>query len=162
LITKGDPSFGDLVRCRDPQNAPGEEFDVIGRVAGLGGDTVEINGHDLTVGGARYIGEMACPEEKRVLVHPVSGEEIPLACDQVSMGGRVHYRGRSLKAQLQSPVKSHVGAGMLFLLSDNRSYPDDSRKFGTVPAASCKGRIFFRLWGREGWGDSKRRLSYIR
>jgi signal peptidase I len=162
LITWGEPSFGDVVRCHDPEAAPTENVDVVGRVAGLSSDTVEIQGHDLVVGGAKYIGEMACPEERRTLVHPVSGEEIPLACDQVQMGGRIHYRGHSLKAQLISPIKAHVGAGMLFLLSDNRSYPDDSRKFGTVPASTCKGRVFFRLWGRDGWADSKKRLSYIR
>ncbi len=50
---------------------------------------------------------------------------------------------------------------MLFLLSDDRSYHDDSRDFGTVPADSCTGRIVFRLWGKEGWCDDKRRMTFV-
>jgi signal peptidase I len=78
------------------------------------------------------------------------------------MGGHIHYRGYSAKAEIRTPVKSTVGQGMVFLLSDDRSYHDDSRDFGVVPLASCKNRIFFRLWSKAGWSDEPHRLSYVR
>ncbi len=58
---RNKPAFGDLVRCKDPDDAT--RF-VVGRVVGLQGDTVEVNGGELRVGGKRYLGEMACAESK--------------------------------------------------------------------------------------------------
>ncbi|APR84007.1 Signal peptidase I [Minicystis rosea] len=159
MLTRGEPGFGDLVRCTDPEDPTGF---VIGRVAGLSGDVVSSNGRSLTVNGKRFESEMACPEPTTTVVHPVSGEEVVLSCDQVQMGGRLHYRGATSKREITTPTQATIGAGMLFLLSDDRSYPHDSRTFGTVPAASCKSRIFFRVFGKGGWADDKRRLSYIR
>src|SRR5277367_6622425 len=51
------PAFGDLVRCSDPDDPT--RF-VVGRVVGLGGDSVETNGRELSVNGKRYLGQMAC------------------------------------------------------------------------------------------------------
>lgn len=160
MLTRGSPSFGDLVRCLDPD---GSGAFVIGRVAGVPGDKVEVIGASLRVAGKRYDGEMACPAEvNTTIVHPISGEKITLACDQVQMGGRLHYRGSSTKPQIDTPTTATVGEGMFFLISDDRNYHYDSRDYGTVPMATCKSRIFFRLWGKDGWADDKKRLSYIR
>jgi signal peptidase I len=160
MLTRGKPGFGDLVRCPDPD---GSGNFVVGRIAGVAGDSVQVQGRELRVVGKRYDGEMACPVDMDPEVtHPVSGEKITLVCDQVQMGGRLHYRGYSPKKDAESQVNASVGEGMLFLISDDRSYHYDSRDFGTVPAASCKNRIFFRLWGKGGWADDKKRLSYIR
>lgn len=54
-----------------------------------------------------------------------------------------------------------VGAGMLFLISDNRDYHQDSRDFGAVPVEACRERIVFRLLGKGGWSDDKSRFTYI-
>lgn len=160
MLTRGKPGFGDLVRCVDPD---GSGNFVVGRIAGVAGDSVLVTGGSLRVAGKRYDGEMACPADLDLtVVHPVSGEKITLNCDQVQMGGRLHYRGYSPKRTDATPVETTVGDGMLYLVSDDRSYHYDSRDFGTVPAASCKNRIFFRLWGKDGWADDKHRLSYIR
>lgn len=160
MLTRGTPGFGDLVRCADPD---GSGNFVVGRVAGIAGDTVQVTGGSLRVAGKRYDGEMACPVGLDLEVqHPTSGEKIQLNCDQVQMGGRLHYRGYSPKRLDETPVTATVGEGMFFLVSDDRSYHYDSRDFGTVPVASCKNRIFFRVLGKGGWADEKRRLSYIR
>jgi signal peptidase I len=152
------PAFGDLVRCVDPDDPT--RF-VVGRVAGLHGDTVETNGRELTVNGTRYTGEMACAEAKLTIPHPTTGSTVDLWCDQVSMGGHPHFRGSNGNVGLASPTKNVVGDGMLFLVSDDRTYHDDSRDFGTVQAASCTGRIIFRVVGKGGWGDDKRRMSFV-
>jgi signal peptidase I len=152
------PAFGDLVRCTDPEDATKY---VVGRVVGLSGDTVETNGRELSVNGRRYIGEMACAEGKIAVPHPTSGSTVEISCDQVQIAGHPHLRGWSDKAGIFTPTKKVVGQGMLYLLSDDRSYHDDSRDFGTVPADSCTGRIVFRLWGKEGWKDDKRRMTFV-
>ena len=43
--------------------------------------------------------------------------------------------GAAKKEVLSTKTSTIVGAGMVFLLSDNRDYHDDSRDFGPVPAA---------------------------
>lgn len=159
VLTRGTPGFGELVRCTDPEDAT--QF-VVGRIAGIGGDTVEVDGRELKVDNKFYRGEMVCPIENAMIIHPVSGEKIKLACDQVQMGGRLHYRGYSTKNEIRTPTKATVGMGMTFLLSDNRSFHHDSRDFGLVPIETCKARIFFRLWGKDGWANDKTRLTYIR
>ncbi len=158
LLTRGTPGFGDLVRCQDPGDA--QKF-VIGRIVGLAGDLVETSGRDLHVNGKRYNGTTACAEPVVTILHPVTGSEVQLACDRVDLGGREHYRGWSDKTTIFSSTKTHVGVGMVFLLSDDRSYHDDSRDFGTVPLDSCKDRVFFRVVGKEGLGDTQRRFTYV-
>lgn len=158
FMRRNKPAFGDLVRCRDPDDPT--RF-VTGRVVGQWGDTVETNGRELSVNGKRYIGEMACAEAKVTIPHPTSGSTVEIWCDQVEIGGHPHLRGSSDKAGIVTPTKATVGQGMLYLLSDDRSYHDDSRDFGVVPADSCTGRIVFRLWGKGGWSDDKRRMTFV-
>jgi len=158
FMRRNKPAFGDLVRCTDPEDAT--HF-VVGRVVGLTGDIVEANGRELSVNGTRYISEMACVESKVSVPHPSSGSPVDIRCDQVQIAGHPHFRGFSEKVTGVTPTKATVGQGMVFLLSDDRSYHDDSRDFGTVPADSCTGRIVFRLWGKEGWGDDKRRMTFV-
>jgi signal peptidase I len=159
MLTRGDPGFGDLVRCSDPEEPTAF---VVGRVAGVGGDAVVSTGRSLTVNGKKFDSEMACAEPSTTVIHPISGEKVTLACDQVQMGGRLHLRGTSSKREISQPTQATVGPGMLFLLSDDRSYPYDSRTFGAVRAENCRRRIFFRLWGKGGWADDQRRLTYVR
>ena len=159
LLSHGSPGFGDLVRCTDPDNASGF---IVGRIAGLSGDVVEVTGRDLRVNNKRYNSEQVCPTPRVTVIHPTSQKEVTLSCDEVDMGGRLHYRGYTSKADIFTPTKANVMTGMVFLLSDDRSYHDDSRDFGMVPLASCNNRIVFRAWGKDGWKDEKRRLSYIR
>jgi signal peptidase I len=159
MLSFGTPGFGDLVRCTDPDDANGF---VVGRIAGLSGDVVEVSGRDLTVNNKRYHSEVVCPMPTVTVIHPTSKQEITIHCDEIDMGGRMHFRGYGGKADIFTPTKANVGTGNVFLLSDDRSYHDDSRDFGMVPLATCKNRILFRLWGKDGWKDDKRRLTYIR
>jgi signal peptidase I len=158
MLTRGTPGFGDLVRCEDPEDP--QKF-VVGRIVGLPGDTVETKDRELRVNGKRFDSTTMCAEPIVTVKHPVSGSDVELHCDQIDLGGREHYRGYSDKTQLFVPTRTLVGAGMVFLLSDDASYHDDSRDFGTVPLDSCKERIFFRVVPKEGW-DHPHRMTYIR
>lgn len=158
LLRRGTPGFGDLVRCPDPKDPT---IFVIGRIAGLEGDTVEIEGRKLLVNGRGYEGESACAEPKLWVKHPETLKDVELTCDVVPMGGGWHYRAGLPQTVHELKKTVTVGEGMLYLVSDNRSMHDDSRDYGVVPRASCKERIVFRLWGKAGWSDDKTRLSYV-
>lgn len=161
ILTRGTPGFGDLVRCPDPEDASAW---VVGRIVGVAGDIVETSGAQLSVNGKRFEGESACNPSTVTVKHPDTSSEVQLHCDVVNMGGGWHYRAYDAKAgaDASGTTRREVGAGMFYLVSDDRKFHDDSRDFGPVPVASCKEKIFFRLVSKAGWGDDKARLSYIR
>lgn len=160
VSTVGEPEFGELVRCLDPEDP---SYHVVGRIAGLEGDLVELNGPILMVNGKRYVASEACKDPTFTLLHPDSGNEVTINCSRIDMGSGWHFRGQLQKPPKNNDTRKEVGPGRVFLLSDNRDIHDDSRDFGTLPLESCQtGQIFFRLWGKEGWKGSERRLTYIR
>ncbi len=154
------PAIGDLVLCPDPEE-PGEV--VIGRIAAQGGDTISITerGH-LVVNDERVRSERACEPSLFVLDHPRSGDEIELRCDIETLGGVHHQRALRPSGGLRPmPVHTEVEPGELFLVSDNRFLPFDSRDFGTLPRESCSEAIMFRLVSRLGFSHVASRLSWI-
>ena len=146
--------FGDLVRCTTVE----EGRPAIGRIAGGGGDTVETDGAALVVNGRSYGGQSACPIPRLTVESPRLTHPIEIACDLVEMGSGSHYRGSGGVALTSSKTSRVVPAGMVFLLSDDRDFHDDSRDFGPVRPETCH-RVYFRLWGKRGWSDDKRRMS---
>lgn len=159
IMFRGAPGFGDLVRCADPENP---ERYTIGRIAGVERDIVELEGHRLLVNGKRYDNQSACPKPKFKVEHPTSGASVELNCDVVEMGGGWHYRGYNPKPfNAYEKTRVEVGEGMVFLLSDDREFHDDSRDYGVLPLTSCTDRIVFRFWGKEAWSDSSRRFTFI-
>jgi signal peptidase I len=155
------PGFGDLVLCPDPEE-PEEVF--VARLVGEPGDTLSIdNGGWLTINNVRMRSELACDPPKFTLENPSSGDAVELRCD-IELLGAVHHR-RALvpeKSSLKpSALRRQVDAGSVFLVSDNRLYPFDSRDFGPLPQSSCKEVVIFRLVSRLGFSDVKKRLSWI-
>ena len=59
-------------------------------------------------------------------------------------------------------VKTVVPDNQVWLVSDNRLFPYDSRDFGAVPRETCTETIFFRLVGAGGFFDTSTRNQYIR
>lgn len=158
LLRRGTPGFGDLVRCPDPTDP--SSF-VIGRIGGVEGDKVEVEGRKLTVNGRVYEGESACSEQKIFVKHPETLKDVELWCEIVQMGGGWHYRASSTSIFNEPKKTVTVGPGMVFLVSDDRALHDDSRDYGLVPRSSCTERIVARLWSKAGWSDDKTRMSVI-
>jgi signal peptidase I len=159
VFTRGTPGFGDLVRCVDPNDK--NRF-IAARIVGVPGDHLEVDDRTLRVGGRSYDGELSCPGNGYTILHPRTGAAVNLACDVVRMGGGWHYRAyNQQQPPFSSPTRAQVADGMVFLLSDDRSFHDDSRDFGAVEHASCEGPIFFRLWGEGGLRDEGHRFIAI-
>lgn len=158
------PGPADLVLCPDPEE-PGAVF--IGRIAGVSGDIVSVKEDgNLEINKVRMRTERACPEPKFITTNPRTGDEVELHCDIETLSGAQHQRATMSVAQSGSglrpmPTKREVEAGEVFLVSDNRFYPFDSRDFGALPKAACSETIVFRLVSRLGFSHVGSRLSWI-
>jgi signal peptidase I len=159
VLTRGERGLGDLVRCADPEDA---QRWVIGRIYGIEGDRVSVSNGFVTVNGRRYTTTESCVEDTVESIDPRSGAPIKVACSRVELGGGWHFMGSSPGGSAEAPREHTVGPGRYYLISDNRSNHEDSRDFGAVLKETCVDRITFRLWGKEGFGDAKRRFDVIR
>ena len=151
--------YGDLVLCPEP-GAP--ERVVIGRIVAEGNDRIQVDGTGFTVNGKSSLAERACSPNTFESEHPGTGEPIEQHCQVETMRGSSHMRG-SVPSSRPAPatVSQEVPPGNVFLLSDNRLFPYDSRDYGSVPLDSCKETIFFRLVGRKGYVDGETRFTFI-
>lgn len=151
---------GDLVICPEP-GVPGRV--VVARVAAIEGQSVRVVGSDIFLDEQRVPTERACLNPSFVEKNPSNGIEVQQHCSEEVLGGRTHKRGEVRAADLR-PVATadvRVPPGKVYLVSDNRHFPYDSRDFGTVERESCAESIFFRLWGAAGWSDVASRFSVV-
>lgn len=151
--------LGDLVMCPEPA-APDRV--VIGRIAGVEGDSVEVNGSSLRINGKRVGTEGSCTRDSFSIDDPKTGERVTQRCDMEVLGSGRHLRGNVADAAAPATFKTRVEDGEVFLLSDNRAFPYDSREFGLVDATTCKETVVFRLIGVRGYGDVESRFVFIR
>jgi signal peptidase I len=152
----GTPHTGDLVRCIDPND---NSRWLVARVVALGGEKVETIDGVLAINNFR-VRLNACAGDPRKTMSP-DGVEVDLPCHSEELGGSKHdiYTANP-PMQLAPQV---VEAGKMFLLSDNRgdAYANDSRTVGALPVEACQQRLMMRLWSKKGWGDDKRRLTFL-
>lgn len=156
------PGFGDLVLCPEPGHP---ERVVIGRLVGEAGDRLEVTGGDITLNDKRLPTEGRCARTPFKEFAPDTGIEVEQGCSLEEVGGGVHERGDISSAGLAAPRDAKtekVPAGQVWLVSDNRLFPYDSRDFGPVERATCTETVFFRLVGSRGFFDTSTRNQYIR
>ena len=153
------PHYGDLVMCPEPK-AP--ERVVIGRILGEARDNIEINATGVTINGHPITTERPCNDRTVSVKHPGTGEPVEQNCGMEDVGGALHQRADAVGHPLQPPrVTASVPDGRVFLVSDNRLFPFDSRDFGPVERSKCTESVFFRLVGLHGFFDVGRRFTYI-
>lgn len=154
------PGFGELVRCVDPDEP--RRF-IIGRIAAEGGDTLVIEGGRLKINGNYASIEHGCAEPTFVVNDPNTGSPVEMRCDVEELGSVAHKRGnRALEGISEpEPIQRTIQNGFVFLVSDNRFYPLDSRVYGPIDLATCDARIIFRIWGTQGFADEKTRFTWI-
>jgi signal peptidase I len=151
------PSFGNLVLCPEP-GAPHRV--VIGRIAGEGGDDLKIVDGGLTVNRSSAATERSCG--RFTVIDPSTSREVDQRCDIEVLAGTGHMRGGiSGEKRAPKPAEYTVPEGQVFLLSDNRLFPYDSRDFGFVDRAACKETVVFRLAGKAGFSDQESRFTFI-
>jgi signal peptidase I len=150
-------SFGDLVLCPEP-GAP--ERVVIGRIAGEAGDKIHIEQNRITLNNKPIGTERACDDF--TVNEPNYGREVKQHCDVEIMGGKNHLRGSTAgQKNLPKTFERSVTEGNVFLVSDNRLFPYDSRDYGLVERSTCKEMVVFRLISKDGFQDQPNRFTAI-
>jgi signal peptidase I len=152
------PHFGALVACPDPQD---ETTTVIGRLVGESGDTLNIDGGRLSLNKHRVETETACSPTTFKVNHPSSGSEVEQHCSVEILGGVYHMRGEVDGVAYPISTVRTVDEGKVFLVSDNRAFPYDSRSYGTLDRSSCKETVVFRIFGKDGFDDADSRFTFI-
>lgn len=155
----GIPSFGELVRCDDPEVA-GQY--VVGRLLGEQGDKIVAELGNVTINDKLISSLRGCKPGKLSVIDPTTGEAFELSCEIEAAGGTEYTRARaSQPLPKPTPFRVTVPDRQIFIASDDRHYHDDSRDFGPVPKDGCRERIVFRLWSARGWTDDVRRMMFI-
>lgn len=107
----------------------------IKRIIGLPGDTIEIKQRQLLVNGKPLSqGDAEQSEEKTLVTEKLGDHE---------------YQVQWLSADTKSMDEFTVPSGEVFVLGDNRSASNDSRKFGTVPMRDVVGKAG-QVWYSSG------------
>ncbi len=153
------PGIGDLVVCPDPDDPTNI---VIGRMVAGAHDEVVIHGQEVYVNDKKFDIEYNCTDRMFNVVDPDSLQEAEIFCDMEDVEGVLHKRGYGDEKRQRRKFTKKVESGKVFLLSDNRAHPFDSRHFGTVDRHSCQETIFFRLVSEKGFFDVGSRLQAIR
>jgi signal peptidase I len=148
------PDVGVLARCVDPDQ-PGRY--VIARIVAKYGDVLDISGGTFQINGHGVSSPNACDPPTITVRSPVTGQEEELHCSNEEYAGVNHA---AIRSGNESTKHVEVEGGRLYLISDNRAMHLDSREYGQVAQGSCQ-RVLFRLWGSGGYGDSKRRFSFV-
>lgn len=140
-FTRDPPAVGDLVFARTGS------FSVLARVAGLGGDLVDVAGPSLSINGV--VVDSSEEGEIQVVEHAGLPEEetSSLYAWTEVLGSHRHlvfYR----RGADTLPTRQQVPAGRVFLIADNRSTPRavDSRALSSVPLRDLVGRPVQVIW----------------
>jgi signal peptidase I len=162
------PERGDVVVFRHPAS----DEDLIKRVIGLPGDTVELRGGALILNG-KPVQRVAQAPYRLPISANTPCDVVPPATPMVTSGGNISYcvfpayretlaGGPSFTVLDQTttaaddfgPVK--VPAGHVFLMGDNRDnssdsrFPTSSNGIGMVPVENLIGRAGFTFWSTDG------------
>jgi signal peptidase I len=154
------PGIGDLVACPEPEDP---DHIVVARIVAEEGDKVRLTRRDLFVNHKPERSERSCAERTFEVSHPRTNETVEQRCQMVDLEGVLHMRGDSTDAALPPlDQEFEVREGDVFLVSDNRLFPYDSRDFGPVPRSSCRESVLFRLWSKAGLRDEENRFTFVR
>jgi signal peptidase I len=159
ILWRGTPPLeGNLVLCPEPK-AGGRI--TIGRIVGAQSDHVTITSEKLTVNGHPIETENGC--DSFTVIDPATGQGTKQSCRLETVGSQTHLRG-GMVASLPKPndAELRVPGGHVYLVSDNRQFPWDSREFGPVERSTCVETIVFRLVSKDGFFDVANRLTLIR
>lgn len=120
---------------------------LVGRAAAFGGESLQLDGPTLRVGGAAVpteaLGEVRMATE--VPVPTREHESLHVFTEQL---GEMRHLAFFRKGVEVAPTEVDVPEGHLFLLADNRSTaePFDSRQFGPISSADLVGRVLHVVW----------------
>jgi len=153
-----EPRDGALALCPEPK-AAGRY--TIGRILGKPGDHMNLMNGGLLVNDRGFETEGSC--DPFTVRDPGTGQEVRQSCGLEVIEKRTHLRGSTVLS-LPKPTEAELDVpnGQVYLISDNRQFPWDSREFGPVERSTCAETVVFRLVSKDGFFDVPNRLTVIR
>ncbi len=142
-VSWGQPEPGEVVIVR----SPADNIDIVKRVVGVGGDTIEIrddvvyrNGEAVPHEGA---GECRDHEDRR--------EPDLNGCEWVreTLGDTTYRTSHSIDTPPSNHPPVTVPEGHVYIMGDHRDRSNDSRFFGVVPVDRVKGQALVIYWSNE-------------
>ena len=134
----GDPSYGEVIVFDSPLEPEKDGENVLQAILRNLGESLGMSSPDsalikrvIATGG----------QTLEIRGNTVYVDDVPLDEPYIRTGSRMPNFG---------PVT--VPEGELFVMGDNRSASQDSRRFGTIPESSIIGRAFVRVWPPGRWG----------
>jgi signal peptidase I len=162
--TWSTPERGDIVVLLAPPGNPRDD-DLIKRVVGVAGDTVEIRDGALVVNGApvpRARVPGPCTYWNKLENGP--WREEPCAAFEERLGGHEYRSYCTPYFPCGDVPVQKVPDGHVWLAGDHRDHSADSRVFGPVPVGRVKGRAWVALlsWGPDGlrWDRLAHRVDH--
>ena len=151
------PTKGNLTVCAEPRT----NRLVIGRIVGLPGEHVKILREALFVNDKPAENGSSC--DSFTSRDPATGLEVKQGCSEEIVADKPHLIGMlSDNSAKPAAADAVVQPDEVFLASDNRLFPWDSRDFGVVVRSTCTETILFRLVSKDGFFDVASRFSLIR
>jgi signal peptidase I len=151
LVTWGSPQPGDVVIVRGPN----DNVDIVKRVIGVAGDTIEIDDNTIVRNGQPItrteLGD--CPDAYKE-------PNDPTACEWLGEHlGEHDYKTSQMAFDEMQPVPpTTVPEGHVYVMGDHRDRSNDSRRFGPVSVARVKGKALVVYWSN---GDDKPRWDRL-
>lgn len=142
VVTWGLPNPGDVVIVHSPL----DNIDIVKRVIGVPGDTIELRDDVVFRNGERI--------QERV-VGPCRGErqEVQDECQWIeeSVDGHTWFTSSSTFSVPDTTEPVTVPPGHIFVLGDHRDRSNDSRnpRLGMIPASRVKGRALAIYWSSD-------------
>lgn len=140
----GQPDVGDVIIVKSPR----DNVDIVKRVIGLPGDTIEIRD-----GGVPYRNGVRIPHMSK---GACEGEEVDplLRCEWVEEKLGEHTFTISHLSGWRPPNQDSVKVppDHVYVLGDHRDRSNDSRALGPIPVKRIKGQVLSIYWSSSGSG----------
>ena len=166
-VLASNPTRGDTVVFRAP---PLNDHDVIKRVIGLPGDTVQVRGGQVILNGRaipkQRVADFVLPLSPNFDAIKCGAEHVDMVADkqvcrlprfrETLPSGRSYEVLDTAQVMVDDTEVYSVPAGTVFLMGDNRDNSEDSRfsqeagGFGYVPLENVQGKAVVTFWSTDG------------
>ncbi len=158
LLHWADPDLGDVVIL----NSPMDGKDIVKRVVGVAGDTIEVRNYAVWRNGHPIQREVVGPCEHETL-YPgpcmVYRERLNGTDYDVSRRPGPPPASGGVPYADQPPVR--VPEGHVFVMGDHRDHSNDSRAIGVIPVERIAGKVLFVWFSMGRHGIRWRRFGHV-
>jgi signal peptidase I len=141
ILNWGEPNLGDVVIVRSPR----DNVDIVKRVVGLPGDTIELRDGVVYRNGqpTAQANEGACKDR------PDAG---PFGCEWLreKVGDHTFHISQQVESPRTTRAPLKLGPEEIYVLGDHRDRSNDSRSLGPIPLSRVKGRVLSIYWSNAG------------